>query len=105
MKSWKLGWDFIPPSEELRTRITEWRARTSLAVDASSFQILLRNHDSLDVLCKWALIRGQVEPRVWAEIDRLVVEIGLSKLESDQQDRLKDRDSAPREANEKAQQE
>jgi hypothetical protein len=62
-------------SEEQRTRITEWRARTSLAVDANALTALLRAHDPLDVLSKWALIRGQIEPRVWAEIDTLLAEI------------------------------
>jgi hypothetical protein len=75
VKNWQLGPDFFPPSEELRTRITEWRARTSLAVDDGALTALLRAHDPLDVLSKWALVRGQVEPRVWAEIDVLLDEI------------------------------
>jgi len=36
---------------------------------------ILHAHDPLDVLSKWALIRGQIEPRVWAEIDILLDEI------------------------------
>lgn len=76
VKNWQLGPDFIPPSEEQRTRITEWRARTSLAVDASALAALLHAQDPLDVLSKWTLIRGQLEPRVWAEIDALLDEIG-----------------------------
>ena len=32
-------------------------------------------HDPLDVLSKWTLIRGQLEPRVWAEIDAILDEI------------------------------
>jgi antitoxin component of RelBE/YafQ-DinJ toxin-antitoxin module len=75
VRNWQLGLDFVPPSEEQRTRITEWRARTSLAVDAEALTALLRAHDPLDVLSKWALIRGQVEPRVWAEIDTILDEI------------------------------
>lgn len=75
VRNWQLGLDFVPPSEEQRTRITEWRARTSLAVDADALTALLRVHDPLDVLSKWTLIRGQVEPRVWAEIDVLLAEI------------------------------
>ncbi len=75
VKNWELGPDFIPPSEEQRTRITEWRARTSLAVHADTVASLLRAHDPLDVLSKWTLIRGQLEPRVWAEIDALLAEI------------------------------
>jgi hypothetical protein len=78
VKNWQLGLDFVPPSEEQRTRITEWRARTSLAVDAEALTALLRAHDPLDVLSKWALIRGQVEPRVWAEIDTILDEIAIN---------------------------
>lgn len=75
VKIWQLEPDFIPPSEEQRTRITEWRARTSLAVDAAALTVLLRNQDPLDVLSKWTLIRGQLEPRIWAEIDALLLEV------------------------------
>lgn len=77
VKNWELGSEFVPPSEEQRTRITEWRARTSLAVDAAALTALLRAHDPLDVLSKWALVRGQIEPRVWAEIDILLDEIAV----------------------------
>jgi len=75
VKNWTLEPDFVAPSEEQRTQITEWRARTSLAVDAGAATALLRAHDPLDVLSKWTLIRGQLEPRVWAEIDAILEEI------------------------------
>lgn len=75
VKNWELDSEFVPPSEEQRTRITEWRTRTSLAVDGAAVAALLRAHDPLDVLSKWTLIRGQLEPRVWAEIDALLDEI------------------------------
>ena len=77
VKNWELRPEFVSPSEEQRTRITEWRARTSLAVDAPALNALLRAHDPLDVLSKWALVRGQIEPRVWAEIDILLDEIAV----------------------------
>jgi hypothetical protein len=77
VKNWELGPDFGPPSEEQRTRFTEWRVRTSLAVDAPALTALLRAEDPLDVLGKWALVRGQIEPRVWAEIDILLDEIAV----------------------------
>lgn len=75
--NWRLSPEYTPPSEDLRSKITEWRARTSLAVDTTALAELLRNQDPLDVLSKWTLIRGQVEPRVWAEIDNLLAEIAL----------------------------
>ena len=77
VKNWELGPDFVPPAEEQRTRITEWRARTSLAVDAAAVTTLRRAYDPLDVLSKWTLIRGQLEPRVWAEIDAILAEIAV----------------------------
>lgn len=80
VKTWQLDPYFVAPSEEPRTRITEWRARTSLAVDAGAVTALLRAHDPLDVLSKWALIRGQVEPRVWAEIDAILIELGHEQI-------------------------
>lgn len=80
VKNWELGSEYVPPSEEQRTRIIEWRARTSLAVDAGAVAALLRAHDPLDVLSKWTLIRGQLEPRVWAEIDTILAEISASPV-------------------------
>ena len=80
VKTWQLDPHFVAPSEEQRTRITEWRARTSLAVDAGAVTALLRAHDPLDVLSKWTLIRGQVEPRVWAAIDAILIELGHEQI-------------------------
>jgi hypothetical protein len=77
VKGWQLSPVFAPIAEERRTRNTQWQARTSLAVDAASLGVLLRDHDPLDVLSKWALIRGQVEPRIWGEIDRILEEIAV----------------------------
>ena len=82
VKNWQLRSDFVPPSEEQRTRITAWQARTSLAVDADSLKTLLHIQDPLDVLSKWALIRGQIEPRVWSEIDAILEERAESVGES-----------------------
>jgi hypothetical protein len=80
VKTWQIDPHFVEPSEEPRTRITEWRARTSLAVDAGALATLLRAHDPLDVLSKWTLIRGQVEPHVWAEIDAILIELGHAQI-------------------------
>ncbi|WP_071675659.1 hypothetical protein [Nioella nitratireducens] len=77
VKGWQLSPVFAPVAEERRTRKTQWQARTSLAVDAASLGVLLRDHDPLDVLSKWALIRGQVEPRLWGEIDAILEELAI----------------------------
>jgi hypothetical protein len=81
VKNWQLGPDFVPTSEQQRTRITEWRARTSMAVDAGAVTAILRAHDPLEVLSKWTLIRGQLEPRVWDEIDAILAEIAERNIE------------------------
>jgi len=75
VKGWKLSPTFVPPAPDQRARQTGWQARTSLAVNTAQLKILLRDHDPLDVLSKWALIRGQLEPQVWAEIDAVLDEI------------------------------
>ncbi|WP_284165699.1 hypothetical protein [Frigidibacter sp. SD6-1] len=77
VKGWQLSPVFAPVAEERRTRNTQWQARTSLAVNAASLGMLLREQDPLDVLSKWALIRGQVEPLIWGEIDAILEEIAI----------------------------
>jgi hypothetical protein len=77
VKGWQLSPVFAPVAEERRTRNTQWQARTSLAVSAASLDVLLREQDPLDVLSKWALIRGQVEPLIWGEIDAILEEIAI----------------------------
>jgi hypothetical protein len=44
---------------------------------------LLRARDPLDVLSKWTLVRGQLEPRVWAEIDAILGEIAVQKSDTE----------------------
>ncbi|CCF22294.1 conserved protein of unknown function (plasmid) [Pseudorhizobium banfieldiae] len=75
VKGWQLSPVFAPVAEERRTRNTQWQARTSLAVNTATLDVLLREHDPLDVLSKWALIRGQVEALIWGEIDAILEEI------------------------------
>lgn len=82
VKGWHLSPSFAPPPKEQRTRYTQWQARTSLAVDATSLAVLLRDHDPLDVLSKWALIRGQVEPLIWQQIDAILEELKSAATQS-----------------------
>jgi hypothetical protein len=74
VKNWQLGPDFIAPSEEQRTRITEWRARTSLSRRCRRCDRPPARPRSPRRLSKWTLIRGQLEPRVWAEIDAVILD-------------------------------
>ena len=82
VKGWQLSPVFAPIAEERRTRNTQWQARTSLAVNAASLDVLLREQDPLDVLSKWALIRGQVEPRIWGEIDAILGELATAAAQN-----------------------
>lgn len=75
VRCWKLCPEFVPASTEPRARHQVWQARTSLAVDAERFAVLLRDNDPLDVCSKWALIRGQIEPCIWDEIDIILNDI------------------------------
>jgi len=95
VKGWHLSPSFAPPPKEQRTRYTQWQARTSLAVDATSLAVLLRDHDPLDVLSKWALIRGQVEPRIWQQIDAILEELKSAATQSSENDETTAVASAP----------
>jgi len=95
VKGWHLSPIFAPPSNEQRTRNTQWQARTSLAVDATNLVVLLRDHDPLDVLSKWALIRGQVERRIWQQIDAILEELKSAATQSSENDETTAVASAP----------
>lgn len=74
-KTWTLRPEFIAPSEERTAKPSAWRMRTTVAVDAQSLATIQSTEDPLDVCSKWSLIRGQLEPLVWAEIDRILEEL------------------------------
>jgi len=95
VKGWHLSPIYAPHSDEQRTRNTQWQARTSLAVDATSLAVLLRDHDPLDVLSKWALIRGQVERRIWQQVDAILEELKSAATQSSENDETTAVASAP----------
>lgn len=74
-KVWTLRPEFIAPSEERTAKPPAWRMRTTVAVDAQSLATIQSTEDPLGVCSKWSLIRGQLEPLVWAEIDRILEEL------------------------------
>lgn len=82
VKGWRLEAVYVPPPQVHRAADAVWQARTSIAVDADRLDVILGAEDPLEVLSKWTLIRGQVEPRVWAEIDRLLAELAAGNLHS-----------------------
>lgn len=72
VKGWTLSPDYVPPLDQRRAKHATWTARTSLAVPAAVFDRLQVERDPLGVCSRWSLVRGQVEPLVWDEIDALL---------------------------------
>lgn len=72
VKDWEISPDFIPPSDAPRAKHPSWVVRTSVAVPAAIFDRLQAERDPLGVCSRWSLVRGQLEPLVWQEIDRLL---------------------------------
>ena len=57
--------------------------RTTVAVDAEALTTIMATEDPLDVCSKWPLIRGQLEPLVWQEIDRILAELADAAVQSE----------------------
>ncbi|MTH66651.1 hypothetical protein [Paracoccus shanxieyensis] len=72
VKRWAITALYAPPTSERRAGEASWTVRTSVAVPAAVFDRLLAEHDPLGVDSRWSLVRGQLEPLVWAEIDALL---------------------------------
>lgn len=72
VKSWEIRRDFVPPQDVPRAKHPSWVVRTSLAVPAATFDRLQAERDPLGVCSRWSLVRGQLEPLVWQEIDQLL---------------------------------
>lgn len=74
-KHWQLEPEFVPPRGDRTAKPSSWRMRTTVAVDAEALIAIMATEDPLDVCSKWSLIRGQLEPLVWQEIDRILAEL------------------------------
>lgn len=74
-KHWQLEPEFVPPKDDRTAKPSSWRMRTTVAVDAEALTAIMATEDPLDVCSKWSLIRGQLEPLVWQEIDRILAEL------------------------------
>lgn len=57
--------------------------RTTVAVDAEALTAIMATEDPLDVCSKWSLIRGQLEPLVWQEIDKILAELNEAAAQSE----------------------
>lgn len=57
--------------------------RTTVAVDEEALAAIMATEDPLDVCSKWSLIRGQLEPLVWQEIDGILAELADAAAQSE----------------------
>lgn len=76
VKKWGLSATYVLPSSDRRASQASWTVRTSVAVPTAIFDRLLADQDPLGVDSRWSLVRGQLEPLVWAEIDALLASFG-----------------------------
>jgi hypothetical protein len=82
-KHWQLKPEFVPPRSERTAKPSSWRMRTTVAVDAEALTAIMATEDPLDVCSKWSLIRGQLEPLVWQEIDKILAELTEATAQSE----------------------
>lgn len=82
-KHWQLEQEFVPPKSNRTAKPSSWRMRTTVAVDAEALTTIMASEDPLDVCSKWSLIRGQLEPLVWQEIDRILAELADAAAQSE----------------------
>ncbi|MFC0159089.1 MULTISPECIES: hypothetical protein [Mameliella] len=82
-KHWQLKPEFVPLTHHRTAKPSSWRMRTTVAVDAETLTAIMATEDPLDVCSKWSLIRGQLEPLVWQEIDRILSELADAAAQSE----------------------
>lgn len=77
VKRWQLSPTYMPLAPHKRAGDGSWTARTSVAVPAAVFDRLQAAQDPLGVCSRWSLVRGQLEPLVWEEIDVLLASFSV----------------------------
>lgn len=82
-RHWQLKPEFVPPRHDRTAKPSSWRMRTTVAVDEEALTTIMATEDPLDVCSKWSLIRGQLEPLVWQEIDRILAELADAAAQSE----------------------
>ncbi len=82
-RHWQLKPEFVPPRSDRTAKPASWRMRTTVAVDAEALTAIMAIEDPLDVCSKWSLIRGQLEPLVWQEIDKILAELTGARAQSE----------------------
>lgn len=83
-KNWRPQALYIAPKAAERSRERGWIIRTSLAVPEAVFDRIQAKEDPLGVCSRWSLLRGQLEPLVWQEIDWLLTRIdGAAEPDND----------------------
>lgn len=79
VKRWQLGPGYVAPPPDRRAKDASWTARTSVAVPAALFDRLQAGQDPLGVCSRWSLVRGQLEPLIWEEIDALLASLAADE--------------------------
>lgn len=79
VKRWELLPSYVAPSRDRRAKDASWTARTSIAVPAALFDRLQAAQDPLGVCSRWSLVRGQLEPLIWEEIDALLASLAADE--------------------------
>ena len=82
-KHWQLKPEFIPLANNRTAKPSSWRMRRTVAVNMETLTAIMAAEDLLDVCSKWSLIRGQFEPLVWQEIDRIIAELPDTTAQSE----------------------
>ncbi|WP_238367899.1 hypothetical protein [Mesobacterium pallidum] len=82
-KHWQLEPEFVPSAHHRTAKPSSWRMRTTVAVDEEALTAIMATEDPLDVCSKWSLVRGQLEPLVWQEIDRILTELADAAAQSE----------------------
>ena len=79
VKRWQLVPGYVAPPPDRRAKDASWTARTSVAVPAALFDRLQAGQDPLGVCSRWSLVRGQLEPLIWEEIDALLASLAADE--------------------------
>lgn len=79
VRRWQLAAVYVAPSPDRRAKEASWTARTSVAVPAALFDRLQAAQDPLGVCSRWSLVRGQLEPLIWEEIDLLLASLAADE--------------------------
>ena len=82
-ESFTVGPAFVAMSEEERASGATFQFETTLMVDAQALAALAQERDPLGVESPWSLMRGQIEPSFWTELDAILAQLPKPKTSQD----------------------